>query len=97
KLLPTDHQAPSVVLERPLAGDLTLTDWHQAVLDRNLTAGKLNVTLVLYSDDGVAIARYQLANAFPTKLELVAGGSTCGSQHVNGEAAVVAHARHRTP
>jgi phage tail-like protein len=68
-LLPNKRAPDSVVLSHGLTSSLDLQAWHDLVLDGNVAAARKSATLVMYSSDGTPVARYNLENAWPSKLE----------------------------
>lgn len=63
---------PTVTLKRGLTGDLELSAWHELALTGAASTRK-NVSLVMYDATGAPVARYELQNAWPAKLELNGG------------------------
>jgi hypothetical protein len=58
------------------------------VLEGPLAAARKSATLVMYTADGTAIARYHLASAWPAKIEI--GGLKAGASEVLQETVTVA-------
>ena len=65
---------PTVTLERGLTTDLELSAWHELALTGAASARK-DVSVAMYDNVGAAVARYDLENAWPVKLDLK-GGTT---------------------
>jgi phage tail-like protein len=68
-LLPGKRAPDSVVLTRGLTSGLELQAWHDLVLDGDVAAARKSASLVMYSTDGTAVARYHFENAWPSKIE----------------------------
>lgn len=62
----------NVTLERGLTADLTLAAWRDLVESGNYTAARKNASLIIYDSSLTAIARWQLHDAWPSKLEALA-------------------------
>jgi phage tail-like protein len=62
-------KATLVVLRRTLGTDPAIATWHNAAAQGDITARR-DATLSAFNNAGTAIIRYNLANAWPTKLEV---------------------------
>lgn len=69
----------SVVLARPQTRGLELWSWHEAALAGDI-AGRKQAVLLAHGSDGAPVARYHLANAWPSKIEI--GSLRSGSSQV---------------
>jgi phage tail-like protein len=58
-----------IVLRRGLSHDLAMWAWHEAVMLGGLTARR-SATIVMYSETGSPVARFELENAWPKKIEV---------------------------
>jgi phage tail-like protein len=57
-----------VVLRRPMTSSLDMWAWHEAArFDRRQR--RKNMSLTVYDEQGEPVARYQLTNAWPAKIE----------------------------
>ena len=77
--LPGKSKPPSLVLKRGLTGAMELSAWHEAVRKGDIAAARKNATLTIFNAEGIAVGKYWLQNAWPSKLEvagLKAGAST---------------------
>ena len=70
----------SVTLKRPQNNGLEMWSWHETVLLGDVAAARKNASLVMYSSNGQPVARYHLANAWPSKLEV--GALKAGASEV---------------
>jgi phage tail-like protein len=68
-LLPAKRPPDSVVLTRGLTSSLELQGWHDLVLNGDVAGARKNVSLIMYSTDGTPVAKYNLDNAWPSKLD----------------------------
>lgn len=64
--------APTVTLRRGLTSGLELWAWHQTVQEGNLAVAQKSVSLVMYGTDGTIVAKFWLANAWPSGIALSA-------------------------
>lgn len=62
----------NVTLERGLTADLTLVVWRSQVESGDFPAARKNASLILYDSSLTVIARWQLHDAWPSKLEALA-------------------------
>lgn len=75
---------PRIVLKRGVTGSTELWRWHEEVR-AGLTAARRNCELVMYGPKGEPLVRYQLEQAWPSKLEIgaaKAGGSAALTETV---------------
>jgi phage tail-like protein len=85
KKLPGRHKPPTVTLRRGMSKDLGISAWHEGVVSGDLATARKNATLACYNTAGTAIAKFELANAWPSKIEisaLKAGASVVLSETV---------------
>ena len=68
-LLPNKRAPDSVVLSRGLTSGMELQAWHDLVLNGDVAAARKNTSLVMYAPDGTPVAKYNLDNAWPSKLD----------------------------
>ena len=68
--LPGKRTPPTVTLKRGLTRNLELSAWHELVMLGDIAAARKNVVLTMYNTEGVPVARFNLTNAWPTKLEI---------------------------
>lgn len=76
--VPTPSALVEVVLRRPMNRNIELAAWHELVTLGDMAAARKSVTLVAYDANGQPVARYFLADAWPSRLEigtLKSGGS----------------------
>jgi T4-like virus tail tube protein gp19 len=66
---PFKRTPATVTLKRGLSSDMELSAWHELALTGAASARK-DVSLVMYDATLTPVARYQLENAWPAKLEL---------------------------
>lgn len=62
----------NVTLERGLTADLTLVGWRDQVESGDFAAARKNASVILYDSSLTVIARWQLHDAWPSKLEALA-------------------------
>jgi phage tail-like protein len=75
---PARRTPPSATLRRGLTAGLELSAWHeQAMLDN--AAARKNASLTMYDATGTPVARWNLANAWPAKLDISALRAGAGS------------------
>jgi phage tail-like protein len=75
--LPSTRTPPSVTLRHGLTSNPAFSAWHEQAMLENAAARK-PVTLTVSTNTGAPIARYQLANAWPSKLEISAESGSGG-------------------
>jgi len=80
KKLPGKRKPPTLTLKRGKNQSMELWLWHEAVLMGDIVAARKSCSLVMYSTDGTAVARYHLEMAWPSKLEV--GGLKAGASEV---------------
>ena len=80
KKLPGKKKPPTLTLKRGKNQSMELWIWHEAVLQGDIMAARKSCSLVMYSTDGKAVARYHLEMAWPSKLEI--GGLKAGASEV---------------
>ena len=61
-------------LGRGLSTDMQLSAWHELAL-AGAESARRTVSLVMYDATGGTVARYDLQNAWPAKLELTGAGA----------------------
>jgi phage tail-like protein len=61
---------PTVTLQRGKNADLSLFTWHHEALDD--ADARKDAVLTMYSTAGLAVARYDLENAWPARIEITA-------------------------
>ena len=77
---PGKRKPPTLTLRRGMTKDLGIFAWHESVVGADPATARKNATLVVYNTAGTAIARFELANAWPSKIEISAeGGSERGA------------------
>ena len=69
KKLPGKRTPPTVTLKRGMTRNIELAAWHELVILGDVAARK-NVTLTMYDVTGDPVVRYNLTNAWPSKLEI---------------------------
>lgn len=80
KKLPGKTKPANIVLKRGKGKDMTLWQWHEAVLMGNIVAARKSCSLVMYDGDGKPVARYHLEKAWPARLEI--GALKAGASEV---------------
>ena len=60
----------TVVLRRGMTLDMSISAWHEAALAGRLDEARRNASLVFYDRNRAATARYNLQNAWPSKVEI---------------------------
>ena len=81
KKLPGKQKPPMLTLRRGKDDSMELWTWHEAARRGELTGGaRKSCSLVMYSPDGTAVARYHLEDAWPNKIEI--SGLKAGSSEV---------------
>lgn len=70
----TSNPPPTVTLVRGLSSDLELSAWHELAVAGDPSARR-NAAIVLFDATLTPVARYNLENAWPAKLELNRGPS----------------------
>jgi len=72
--LPARRTPPTVTLKRAMTSSLELVAWHElAQLDN--AAARRSAVLIAYNATGTPVARWNLTNAWPTKLQLTTEGT----------------------
>lgn len=80
KKLPGKAKPPTVTLKGAYDDNAALWSWHEAARTQNLAAARRSCSLVLFGADGKVAARYLLANAYPSRIEVV--GVKAGASRV---------------
>jgi phage tail-like protein len=68
----TRQLPPTVVLRRRLTPSVEMAAWHELAILGNMAAARKSVTLTMYGAKGDAVARFQLSDAWPHKIEITA-------------------------
>ena len=77
--LPAKRVPPSVTLTRGMTNGTELWSWHDAALSGS-AGGRRDVVLVMYSTEGTPVARFNLENSWPSKLQI--GALKAGASEV---------------
>jgi phage tail-like protein len=72
KKLPGRHKPPTLTLRRGMSKDLGISAWHESVVGADPATARKNAALVVFNTAGTAIAKFELANAWPSKIEISA-------------------------
>ena len=84
--LPTKRMPPSVTLRRGLTANQELWDWHDdALLD--VARARKNSSLVMYDAEGKPVAKWNLVNAWPSKLDV--GDFSAGGAETTAETVTI--------
>jgi phage tail-like protein len=70
KKLPGNRKPPSITLKRAKSSSTALFDWHRQIHQGNLSGGRKNGSVVLYSFDHQEVGRYNFFNAWPSKISM---------------------------
>lgn len=70
KKMPGKVEPCTLVLSRGKKAGMELWAWHEAVIMGDIMAARKSCSLVMYSSDGTAVARYHLEHAWPSKMEI---------------------------
>ena len=70
----------NIVLKRGATSNLEMSAWHEAVLNGDIVAARKNASVQMYSPEGRPVARYNLTNAWPSKVEI--SGLKAGASEV---------------
>ena len=76
KKLPGKRTPPTITLKRGKNSSTELWAWHEAAVEGQAASAK-RASLVMFAADGTPVARYHLAQAWPSKLD--SGGSKAGA------------------
>jgi hypothetical protein len=71
---------PTIVLKRGKSSSREMWSWHEAARTGQMSAGRKNASLIMYDYEGKPVARYQLTNAWPSKIEI--GSLKAGASEV---------------
>jgi phage tail-like protein len=71
--IPSRPDAPAVVLKRRLTKNIELSAWHELVILGDVAAARKSCSLTMFDAGGAAVARWHLAEAWPQKVEILAG------------------------
>ncbi|HKF75334.1 MAG TPA: phage tail protein [Candidatus Dormibacteraeota bacterium] len=66
--LPGNRKPPSITLKRAKNSSKDLWDWHQKIYEGNVSDGRRNGSVVMYSYDHTEVGRYNFMNAWPSKV-----------------------------
>jgi phage tail-like protein len=70
KRLPGKPKPARVILRRALTADTQIATWHDAAVAGGTGSAAKNAVLTIFAIDGTPVAKYDLANAWPAKLEI---------------------------
>jgi phage tail-like protein len=70
--LPGKRVPPTVTLRRGMSRDMQIAAWQEAALAARPGEGRKAAMLTMFANDGTPVARYQLENAWPSKVEISA-------------------------
>jgi phage tail-like protein len=68
KYLPGAHKAPTITLKRAKNVSMDLYDWHKAMLDGKVKDARRDASIVLLDPMHVEVSRYNIYNAWVSKL-----------------------------
>jgi phage tail-like protein len=71
--MPGRALAPAVVLSRRMSKNIELAAWHELVILGDTAAARRSCTLTMFDAAGAIVARYHLTEAWPQKIEILAG------------------------
>ena len=68
KKIPGRLKFTDITLKRGITSNMDFYNWRKAVEDGQIQAARVNATITMYNVMGVAVARWNLTNAWPTKI-----------------------------
>ncbi len=68
-----------ITLKRGVTGNLDIWDWRQKVVEGKMKDARKAASIIAYSEDGTAVARWNLTNAWPSKVTGPEFDSTTGN------------------
>jgi phage tail-like protein len=93
KKLPGKRTPPTITLRRALTTDLDVAAWHETAADGRTKEAHRNAILVMFDAAGDPVARYNLENAWPSKIEV--GTRTAASDDLMETVTLVCDAARR--
>ena len=89
KKLPGKKSWGDIVLKRGVTDNSVVWDWHKLVMDGKIDEARKNGSIVLYDYAGGETGRWNLLNAWPSKVTI--NGLQAGSSDVLVEEMTLAH------
>jgi phage tail-like protein len=68
-----------ITLKRGVTSNLDIWDWRQSVVDGKVTDARKSASVIAYSPDGKAVARWDMNRAWPSKVSGPEFDSTTGN------------------
>jgi phage tail-like protein len=68
KKIPGRMKYNNITLKRGITSSMDMWDWRKLVEEGNITSARIHCSIIMHSQDGVAMARWDLTNAWPSKL-----------------------------
>ena len=78
--LPGRTKWGNIQLKRGFTQDMEMSSWLEAAQAGAAGSGRRNASVIMYSQEGRAVARYNLTNAWPSKIEI--GALKAGASEV---------------
>jgi phage tail-like protein len=85
KKIPGRLKFTDITLKRGITSNMDFYNWRKAVEDGQIQAARVNATITMYNVMGAAVARWNLTNAWPTKISgpsINAGSSEVGIEEL---------------
>lgn len=68
QVLPGRLKWTPISLKRGITSTLDIWDWRQLVVDGKMTDARKAASIIAYSADGTAVAKWDMSNAWPSKV-----------------------------
>jgi phage tail-like protein len=68
QVLPGRLKWTPITLKRGITSSLDIWDWRQKVVEGKITDARKAASIIAYSTDGTAMAKWDLTNAWPSKV-----------------------------
>jgi phage tail-like protein len=80
KKLPGKRTPPTITLKRGMTKNIEMAAWHELVVLGDVAGARKSCTLTMYNTKGEGVAKYQITEAWPAKIEI--GALKAGASEV---------------
>jgi phage tail-like protein len=68
KKIPGRMKYTNITLKRGITSTMDMWDWRKLVEDGSISSARIHCSIIMHSQDGAPMARWDLTNAWPSKL-----------------------------
>jgi len=68
KKIPGRMKYTNITLKRGITSTMDMWDWRKLVEDGSISSARIHCSIIMHAQDGTAMARWDLTNAWPSKL-----------------------------